>query len=159
MRVRCSICGFPQAPASALAPGLQVVLYYHDARTHELVARVSSKRLEVVSRAGQVGPSFAWQGRRAALLQACTHQGAAPPFEAALLADQPCMQFLRSVDAPLAAVVAAKRLALDARSSGAQGGDPKKLESVRLGVSAQVALIASRFGKDVQVGMGQRGAP
>jgi len=97
---------------------LQVVLYYHDLRTSELVARVSSKRLEVVSRASQ---------------------------------------FLRSVNAPVAAIAAAKRLALDAHSSGALGGDPKKLESARLAVCAQVSLIAARLGKDVQVSSGLLG--
>ncbi|KAF5842819.1 hypothetical protein DUNSADRAFT_4703 [Dunaliella salina] len=97
---------------------VQVVLYYHDLRTSELVARVTSKRLEVVSRASQ---------------------------------------FLRSVNAPVAAIVAAKRLALDAQCSGALGGDPKKLESARLAVCAQVSLIAARLGKDIQMSPGLLG--
>eukprot|EP00983_Pelagomonas_calceolata_P102214 1158780-Pelagomonas_calceolata.AAC.13 len=67
-----------------------------------------------------------------------------------------CTQFLRSVNAPVAAIAAAKRLALDAHSSGALGGDPKKLESARLAVCAQVSLIAARLGKDVQVRLGAR---
>jgi hypothetical protein len=56
------------------------------------------------------------------------------------------------VDANTAAIIAAKKLVLDARSSGALKGDPKKLESLRLAVGAQVALIAARLGKDIQVG-------
>lgn len=60
-------------------------------------------------------------------------------------------QFLPSVDASTTAIIVAKRLALDARSSGSLRGDKKKLESLRLSMGAQAALIAARMGKDVQV--------
>mmetsp|Transcript_13367 Transcript_13367/g.28590 ORF Transcript_13367/g.28590 Transcript_13367/m.28590 type:complete len:895 (+) Transcript_13367:99-2783(+) len=65
-------------------------------------------------------------------------------------------EYVRSINPVAAAVVAAKRTVLEAKKVGA-ARDKRKAEELRYALAAQLSLVASRTGRQVQVSSGMLG--